>query len=98
MKASRNSGMSRRRFLAATGAAIAAPTFIPASALGADGRPAPSERITMGVIGWGMQGPGNTEAFMREKDCQVVASCNVDKRHLEASLNAINKHYGNKDC
>lgn len=90
--------ISRRRFLAVTGAAIAAPTFIPAGALGADGRPAPSNRITMGVVGWGMQGPGNTGNFMRQADCQVVASANIDKNHLAKSLGAINGHYKNQDC
>jgi predicted dehydrogenase len=90
--------ITRRRFITTTAAAVAMPTFIPASALGADGRPAPSERITMGVVGWGMQGPSNTGNFMREADCQVVATCNIDKKHLEASVNAINGHYKNQDC
>src|SRR5205809_8149272 len=85
--------ISRRRFIATAAAAVAAPSIIPASALGAAGRPAPSERITMGVVGWGMQGPSNTGNFMREPDCQVVATCNIDKNHLAASVNAINGHY-----
>src|SRR6266850_1126321 len=93
-----NSGINRRRFLAATGLALAAPTFIPASALGREDKPAPSERITLGVVGWGMQGPGNTDAFLKLKNCQVVASCNVDKNHLQTSLDVINGHYQNKDC
>jgi predicted dehydrogenase len=93
-----NPGISRRRFLAATGLALAAPTIIPASALGRGGATAPSERVTMGVVGWGMQGPGNTDAFLRIKDCQVVASCNVDKNHLQASLDKINGHYKTQDC
>ena len=59
---SSNSGLSRRRFLAATSLALAAPTFIPASALGRAGATAPSGRIVVGVVGWGMQGPGNTES------------------------------------
>src|SRR5437763_5942562 len=95
---SSNSGISRRRFLAATGLALAAPSFIPASALGREDRPSPSERITLGVVGWGMMGPGNTEAFLANKDCQVVAACDLDKEHLEQALNKINGHYGNKDC
>src|SRR5712672_2324482 len=93
-----NPKISRRRFIATTAAALAAPTIIPASALGADGRPAPSERITMGVVGWGMQGPSNTGQFLREADCQVVASANIDKNHLERSLKTINGHYKNEDC
>ena len=95
---SSTSGISRRRFLAATGLALAAPTIIPASALGAEGRPAPSNRITMGVVGWGMQAPGNTGNFMGQPDCQVIATCNIDKNHLQKSANTINRHYKNQDC
>src|SRR2546425_9646773 len=93
-----HSGISRRRFLAATGVAMAAPTIIPASALGREDKPAPSERITLGVVGWGMQGPGNTGEFLKLKDCQVVAACDLDKNHLQQAVDRINGHYGNKDC
>ncbi|HOK78558.1 MAG TPA: Gfo/Idh/MocA family oxidoreductase, partial [Verrucomicrobiota bacterium] len=94
----RTSRISRRRFLSGTAIAITAPTIVPISALGGEGRPAPSERIVMGVVGWGMQGPGNTGAFMNQRDCQVVAACDIDKRHLESAVNAVNGKYGNKDC
>ena len=93
-----NSGISRRRFLAATGLALAAPTIIPASVLGREDKPAPSERITLGVVGWGSMGPGNTESFLANKDCQVVAACDLDKNRLQHALDKINGHYGNKDC
>src|SRR5258708_4873464 len=92
------SGMSRRRFLAATGIAIAAPTIIPASALGREDRPAPSGRVTLGVVGWGMQGPSNTDALLKLSDCQVVAACDLDKNHLDAAVGRINSHYKNSDC
>lgn len=94
----RNQGITRRQFLTATAVAITAPTIIPASALGQGNKPAPSERITMGVVGWGMMGPGNTDAFLGQKDCQVVAACDLDKNHLETAVNRINSHYGNQDC
>jgi predicted dehydrogenase len=84
--------------MALAGAAAAAPAFIPASALGRGGSTAPSERVVMGVVGWGMQGPSNTGEFLHNKDCQVVASCNIDKNHLNSSLETINGHYGNQDC
>jgi len=74
------------------------PTFIPASALGADGRAAPSERIVVGIVGWGMMGPGNTKGLMAQKDCQVVAACDLDKRPLQQAVDTINKNYGNTDC
>jgi len=92
-----DSGISRRQFLAATGMALAAPTLIPASALGAEGS-TPSERITVGVVGWGMQGPGNTGELLRLKDVQVVAACDLDKNHLKSAVDTINNHYKNQDC
>jgi predicted dehydrogenase len=91
--------LSRRSFLKVTGAAGAAlafPTFIPASALGRDGRPPPSERITLGVVGWGMQGPYDMREFLKLQDVQVVASCDLDKTHLKESVDFINKFYKKK--
>jgi predicted dehydrogenase len=95
------SSISRRRFLGlagAAGAALAMPTIIPASALGLGGKPAPSERIVIGIFGWGMMAPPNTEGLMKLDDTQVVASCNLDKKHLKRSMDAINGYYKNKDC
>jgi predicted dehydrogenase len=91
--------LNRRSFLkitGAAGAALAFPTFIPASALGRDGRPAPSERITLGVVGWGFQGPDNSKQFMKLDDVQIVASCNLDKEHLKKSVKVINGFYKKK--
>lgn len=90
--------MTRRHFLAAAGTVLAMPTIVPRSVFGAEGRPAPSERITMGVVGWGMMGPGNTGAFLGQNDCQVVAACDLDKNHLQQALDTVNKRYDNKDC
>jgi predicted dehydrogenase len=90
---------SRRQFIATTTlAALAAPTILTSCASAEPKRKAPSERITMGVVGWGMQGPGNTGAFLNLPDCQVVAACDLDKNHLESAVNKINDHYNNKDC
>lgn len=71
------------------------PTIVPSSVFGQN---APSNKITMGVVGWGMQGPGNTNAFMHEFDCQVVAACDLDKNHLATAVGKINEHYKNQDC
>jgi predicted dehydrogenase len=97
MKSSPVERISRRHFLATTTTVLAAPTIIPATALG-QGRAAPSERIVMGVVGWGMQGPGNTDAFMNLPDCQVVAACDLDKKHLQSAVDRINGKYKNQDC
>ncbi len=92
------SKISRRRFLATGSAALALPAFVPASALGLEDKPAPSNRITLGVVGWGMQGPSNTRAFLDQTDCQVVAACDLDQNHLADAAGTINEHYQNKDC
>ena len=85
---------SRREFLKGA-AALGFPTIVPASVFGQN---APSNRITMAVFGWGMMGPGNTDKFLQQPDCQIVAACDIDKQHLEAALNKINGYYKNSDC
>lgn len=89
---------NRRKFLKAAGAAIVLPTILPASVLGRDGKAPPSGKITMGVIGWGMQGPGNTRNFLAEDDCHIVAACDLDKNHLKSAVDTINEQYQNRDC
>lgn len=89
---------TRRSFLKKTTGAAAAfgfPSIIPSSVLGQN---APSNKITMAVFGWGMQGPGNTNAFMNEPDCHVLAACDLDKKHLEAAVKTINGKQGTNDC
>ncbi len=73
--------MDRRNFvknMALMGAAVGFPTIVPSSALGKDGAVAPSERVTMGVIGLGTQGIGNTKNFSGDKRVQFVALCDVN--------------------
>lgn len=89
---------SRRQFIATTALALAAPTILTSCATGGKRRKSASERITLGVVGWGMQGPGNTGVFLNLPDCQVVAACDLDRDHLDAAVNTINDHYDNKDC
>ena len=90
--------LDRRQFLKLAGAAAVLPAILPSSVLGRDGKTAPSNKINLGVLGWGMQGPGNTQSFLVEEDCQVVAACDLDKNHLQSALDTINSHYQNKDC
>jgi predicted dehydrogenase len=93
-----NSAITRRHFLATASLALAAPTLLTSCATKDTGRPAPSGRINMGVVGWGMMGPGNTDAFLGMNDCQIVAACDLDKEHLQQALDKINGHYKNQDC
>jgi len=91
--------MTRRHFLAATGIALAAPTLLTSCATSRGvKRKSASERITIGVVGWGMQGPSNTRALMNLPDCQVVAACDLDQSHLQSAVDSINEFNGNKDC
>ena len=91
-------GFTRRQFITASSAALIAPMIVPSRVLGGEGKTAPSERITMGVVGWGMQGPGNTHGFLTQKDCQILAACDLDKQHLAQAVDTVNGHYKNKDC
>ena len=75
---SQGKGISRRSFLqkgaGASLGAIGFPYFVPASALGKDGRESPSNRLVAGIIGIGSQGTGNMKGFLHyNKYCQVVA-------------------------
>ena len=94
--------VTRRQFLgtAATAltAAVAFPTIIPASALGKDGAVAPSNRITLGVIGCGPMGRGNLGNFLNHNDCQVVAVCDVKADQLALAKQAVDGRYQNQDC
>jgi predicted dehydrogenase len=89
---------NRRHFIASAGAALALPVLVPGCAVGVGPRPRPSNRINLGVVGWGWQGPSNTDAFLASKDCQVVAACDLDPDHLQAAVKKINDHYKNSDC
>jgi len=77
MNAPERPSVTRRAFLrrtaAVSGAAFGAPYFVPGSALGADGTVAPSNRVTVGMIGVGRQVVAyNMRQLLVEPDCQVV--------------------------
>ncbi|MCJ7728675.1 MAG: twin-arginine translocation signal domain-containing protein, partial [Sedimentisphaerales bacterium] len=73
--------ITRRQFLGRTAALsgiVAAPWFIPSSARGADGNVAPSDRITVGLVGKGLMGGGHLSRLVGDRDVQVLAVCDVD--------------------
>ncbi len=81
------SRVSRRKFLqAGIGAALALPTVVPASAVGRGGKPAPSERIAIGLIGAGGMGRANLHNCAQYPDVVVTAVCDVWKSRLDAAL------------
>ena len=89
---------TRRDFLRTASAALAAPYVITTTALGADGRPAASERITMAGIGMGGRGRGDLGGFLRFEEVQVLAVCDVKKGGRDGAKGMVDKRYGNKDC
>ena len=79
------------------------PTIVPASALGRGGRVAPSNRITLGVIGTGNQGFNDINSFLKDERVQIVAVCDVNRESAgywegkvggrEPARRLVEKHY-----
>lgn len=94
--------IARRVFLKQTAriaaSSLAMPYIVSSSALGADGRVPPSERIVMGFIGVGARGGALLKNFMALQDAQVVAVCDVKKPQQDGALELVNKHYGKNVC
>jgi predicted dehydrogenase len=95
---------TRRRFLGNTAAAVAAGAAMPgamaragARTVGA-GRAAPGDRVVMGFIGLGIQGTGLLRAFLRHRDVQVAAVCDVYDFQRGKAKGIVDRHYGNRDC
>ncbi|HEO70440.1 MAG TPA: Gfo/Idh/MocA family oxidoreductase, partial [Candidatus Hydrogenedentes bacterium] len=88
-KSTRAATISRRSFIGKTAlaaGAFAAPAIIPASARGADGAVAPSNRITIGQIGHGMVGRGHLRRLAYDPEVEVLAVCEVDRTRLDAGM------------
>ena len=94
--------LTRRRFMrraaTAVGTAVAAPTIIPASALGKDGAVAPSDRIVLGAIGIGSRGRYVLGCMLGEADVQFVAIADVQASRRQAVKAMADEKYGNTDC
>ena len=85
-------GLSRRRLLqAAVPAVLAAPSVVPASALGRAGQPPPSDRINLGIIGVNGMGLGNLANCAKHPDVVVTAICEVSRDRREKAL-ALHKN------
>jgi len=103
----RPAATTRRRFLktvAAAAGACYAPAFVPAGVLGAN---APSNRITVGLIGCGHQSQRIVPSFLVHDDVQMVAVCDVNRQGYgyyypdqllgrETARRWVNEHYAEK--
>ena len=95
------SHVSRRTFLqgaAAACGALGVPLVVPASALGRDAAPAPSDRIVMGGIGIGGRGSGDLGSLLHEREVQFVAVCDCQRANRDRAKNMVDGRYANKDC
>jgi len=106
--------LNRRTFLKQSLAAIALPSVITSTALGAKGRPSANERIVMGCIGMGGQGTANMgwrgagpgvmnvnwvpKGGFMARGVQVVAVCDVNRNNLYRARDIVNNEYQNNDC
>jgi predicted dehydrogenase len=89
--------LNRRDFLrrgaAALGAVAAVPAIVPSTVFGAN---APSNRITMGMIGMGMMMGGHFRSMLGRGDVQVLAVCDVDQRKREGAKQQAERAYADK--
>lgn len=93
--------LTRRELLRrsmATGAAVAIPWIVPGVACGLDKTPAPSERITLGVIGIGPRMTYDLRGVLPKTDVRCVAIADVQASRRNAGKKLVDEHYGNKDC
>jgi predicted dehydrogenase len=80
---------SRRRFLIQT-AVVSSTPFILASR---SAQAAPGERISLGVVGLGVQGRGLMGGFLGHREVQVLAVCDVDTHRREDGRKRVESFY-----
>jgi predicted dehydrogenase len=103
-------GRSRRAFLRTTvqasAAGLAFPTIVPGSALGLSGTVAPSNQVTVGIIGTGNQGFNDIRSFLRDHRVRILAVCDVNRESSgywegkvggrEPARREVEKHYADQ--
>jgi predicted dehydrogenase len=89
----RKTGLTRRQFLAATTAAVAAPMIIPARAMGLDGNTVPSERINVGFVGCGAMNSGHIRTCLDNAGTHVLAVCDVNAQKRAEARGGVERHY-----
>ena len=96
-----NNQTTRRGFLhqsAIVSAAAALPSIVPAHVLGKDGGVAPSNKISLGVIGIGPRCTYDLKAMLGLSDVRCVAIADVQASRRKAGKRLVDQRYGNKDC
>lgn len=90
--------LSRRQFLkgsAVVGAAMAMPSILPSRLFGQN---APSNQITVGLIGVGGMGGDHLQALLGFPEVRIVAVCDVDRMRAVSAAEKVNLFYGTSGC
>lgn len=99
MRHSSRVSISRRQVLRSLGTAgiiCGFPAIIPSTVFGKN---APSNRVTIGMIGMGRQGTqANLQTLVNMDDVRVVAVCDVDKWRLDNAKQMVDKQYSDTGC
>jgi len=94
--------IKRRDFIKKSSGAVLGvltfPQIIPSSVFARPGQVAPSDRITLGCIGVGGMGTGNLQGFLSKSEVQVLAVCDVDRKHRDRAKRMVDKNHQNQDC
>lgn len=90
--------LNRRSFVAKTVAGGSAAYFVSTKAYGGADFVAPSEKITLGIIGIGPRCTYDMKSILQLPDVQCVAIADVQRSRREAGKKLIDGHYGNSDC
>lgn len=99
MSASPESGSTRRDFLVAgLAATTVVATYIPATSLGFQNQTAPSDKISLGIIGIGPRCTYDLQSILPFPDVQCVAIADVQASRREAGKMMVDRHYGTGDC
>jgi predicted dehydrogenase len=73
-----------RRIFTASTIGVAVPYFVPANALGQQGKPGANDKIGLGLIGCGGMGRGNLKACASKPDVVVTGVCDIWKTRRDA--------------
>lgn len=72
--------------------------IVPSHVLGRAGAVAPSNKLTLGVIGIGPRCIYDLTSMLQFADVQTVAIADVQASRRDAGKAMVDKHYGNSDC
>jgi len=98
---SQETSRSRRQFLTSSAALAASPWLLSTSTAVAQSvaqAVAPSEKISLGMIGIGPRGTYDLQAMLGLADVKCVAIADVQATRRDAGKALVDNHYGNSDC